>query len=440
MHRLNYKTFFHILFGLFLISLPFSKGVNSVAYVGLLLLSFGGLFFRKPNFAPLKKGVFPASVLFFMLFASCFYSTNTEEGMAVLLSQSKMLGLPLLVAINADLIQKRYHGYIFIWIRGVVIAACITLLLLLLPTLFVQELVNATQFLQEYIAHEKIYAFGAYSPFIDRLQFSYLIVLAFFLECWSTYQLSPPRAFPYLPINFHTSILLITLIILGARGAQLGCIAGIGVWIIGIYFQYGHSIVANQYGSSLSYLLLIGGLGITTFVLPYIAYKTIPPLQERYNQLLWEIGTYQDGTIQNYEYTYFTSIRRWLSWKHSWELVQQSPIMGTGIGDYRMAMEQAYAKDQLQFPMNTHSQFLYYWVSGGLLALLAFIGLWCYWLYQGFQQPFYWKKVLFSAIFIFYILVLLLDAPLNFQVGATTFWMIYALLLVEEDTFFIANA
>jgi len=223
MRRINYKTLFHVLFGLFLISLPFSKGINSVTYVGLLLLSLGGLFTRKvspPSY--LKKRLLPIGLLFGLLVVSCLYSEDKETGLAVLRSQSKMLGLPLLIAFNADLIQKQYHRYLFILIRSVVIAACITLLFFFLPESFVQKIAATTRYLQEYIPHEKKYAFGAYSPFIDRLQFSYLIVLAFFLECWCTFQLAPPKKFPYLPINFHTSILFIILIIIGARGAQLG--------------------------------------------------------------------------------------------------------------------------------------------------------------------------------------------------------------------------
>jgi len=434
MRRINYKTLFHVLFGLFLISLPFSKGINSVTYVGLLLLSLGGLFTRKvspPSY--LKKRLLPIGLLFGLLVVSCLYSEDKETGLAVLRSQSKMLGLPLLIAFNADLIQKQYHRYLFILIRSVVIAACITLLFFFLPESFVQKIAATTRYLQEYIPHEKKYAFGAYSPFIDRLQFSYLIVLAFFLECWCTFQLAPPKKFPYLPINFHTSILFIILIIIGARGAQLGFVVGLGIWMIGIYLKYGHSTMASRFGNALSYLLLIGGLGLTTIALPYVAYKTIPTLQERYNQLIWEIGTYQDGTIQKYDYTHFTSIRRWLSWQHSMELIQQQPLLGTGIGDYKRELGQTYAKDQLKVPVNTQSQFLYYGVSAGIMTLLAFLGLWGYWLFQGFQHNQYWKKVLFLSIFFFYILVLLFDAPLNFKVGAMTFWLIYALLLIKEE-------
>ncbi len=436
--RFNYKTVFHVLFGLFLIALPFSKGIHSVAYVGLLVASMVGFFIGRRDFYEsdfLKKTLFPVFILMGTLAISLLYTQQIDEGLTILLSRSKMIGVPLILALNADLIRKRYFHYVFIFIRGVAIAACITCLFFCLPASIVQALTNTTTFLQEYIIHEKTYAFGGYSPFIDRLQFSYLIVIAFFLECWSTYQLVPPKRFPYLPINFHSIILLVTLVILGARGAQLGFLLGIGVWIIGIYFQYGHPKIMARSGTAISYLLLIGGLGITTILLPFLAYKTIPTLQERYNQLKWEIGTYQDGTIEAYDYTHFTSIRRLLSWQHSWTLIQEQPLLGTGIGDYRLALEKSYAKDRLTIPVHTHSQFLYYWVSAGVFALLAFVGLMIYWLYQGIRQNQYWKSVLFISLFAFYLLVFLLDAPLNFQVGAMSFWWLYAFLLIREDVF-----
>lgn len=439
MRRFNYKTIFHVLFALFLIALPFSKGIHSVAYVGLLVLSIGGLFFRNHRgfvIGDLKKIVFPVLILFIALAISLLYSQHISEGIDLLISRSKMIGVPLLIALNIDLIRKRYHSYLFIFIRGITIASGITLLFFFLPECITQIITGATQYLQDYIVHEKKYAFGAYSPFIDRLQFSYLVALAFFLECWSIYHLAPPKRFPYLPINVHTILLFFALLILGARGAQLGFVLGLGIWIVGIYWHYGHPKIKERQGAVLSYLLVIGGLGIITIILPYLAYKTIPTLQERYNQLTWEIGTYQDGTIQEYDYTHFTSIRRLLSWQHSWELIQEQPVLGTGIGDYKVALEKKYQTNKLDFPLNTQSQFLYYWVSAGLLALLSFIGLWGYWLWQGIRQKQYWKTVLFLSIFIFYLFVLLLDAPLNFQVGAMTFWLVYALLLVEEDHFF----
>lgn len=439
MRRFTYKNIFHVLFALFLLALPFSKGIHSVAYVGLLVLSVGGLFFRKHKgfvSGDLQKIVLPVFILWIALAISLLYTQNLSAGLDELRSHSKMIGVPLFIALNIDLVRKRYDGYIFIFIRAVAIASGITLLFFVLPDSLIQTITESTRYFKEYIPHEKKYAFGAYSPFIDRLQFSYLIAIAFFLECWSTYHLSPPKRFPYLPLNFHIVILLLTLLILGARGAQLGFILGVGIWGIGIYLKYGHPIIAERNSSILSYLVLIVGLGFLTILLPYIAFKTIPTIQERYNQLTWEIGTYQDGTIQNYDYTHFTSIRRLVSWQHSWEVIQEQPILGVGIGDYALEMEQKYAADKLGFPVNTQSQFLYYWVSAGLLAVFAFLGIWGAWLWQGIRQQQYWKRVLFISLFAFYLLVLVLDAPLNFQVGAMTFWLVYALLLVRQDSFF----
>ena len=156
----------------------------------------------------------------------------------------------------------------------------------------------------------------------------------------------------------------------------------------------------------------------------------IPSVQTRYNQMTWELGTFQDGTYKNYDYTHFTSVRRLLSWKHTWKIIQDQPILGVGLGDYNKTMEMAYQKESLHFPVNTHNQFLYYWSCGGILALGAFILILGYWLYRCVSTDKYWTGLLSGVFFTFYGVVFLLDAPLNYQVGSMTFWLGYALISI----------
>jgi len=47
MRKFNYKFLFHLFFSLLLIALPFSKGVASVAYVGLLILSVFNILIKR---------------------------------------------------------------------------------------------------------------------------------------------------------------------------------------------------------------------------------------------------------------------------------------------------------------------------------------------------------------------------------------------------------
>ena len=119
----------------------------------------------------------------------------------------------------------------------------------------------------------------------------------------------------------------------------------------------------------------------------------------------WELGTFQDGTFKNYDYTHFTSIRRWLSWKNSWSIIQENPIYGVGVGDYYTAMEKAYSKDELGFPVNTQSQFLYYWTSAGILGLFALLFLLSYSFIYFIQQKDKSVKLLGCSLIIFYSLI-----------------------------------
>ena len=438
MRKFNYKFLFHLFFSLFLLSLPFSKGVTSTVYVVLLIFSAFRIIQKKwhtntvdqsTSLKNVKKILLLPSLLFLALSGSLLYSDNITTGLEELISQSKIIGIPLIFYANLLLIHKRYYGYVNMLIRAVSIAVGITFILFLLPDSIVQQITDLVG-MKEYVIHEKKAAFGAYSPFVDRLQFSYLIVLATFLELWIIFHLAAGQRLPYFFKNSTLILLLVGLIILGARGAQLGFILGMSIWLIGVFYQYGYPHLKNKWGGSVAILIGAIGLLVSTIMVPFIAYKTIPNIQTRYNQMTWELGTFQDGTYKNYDYTHFTSVRRLLSWKHTWNLIQKQPILGVGIGDYEQTMETIYQKEQLQFPVNTHNQYLYYWAAGGVLALGAFMVMCLYWLYQCASAEKYWTTILSRAFLVFYFLVFLLDAPLNYQVGAMTFWVGYSMISI----------
>lgn len=439
MQQLSYSILFALLFCVFIIMLPFSKGVAAAAYVLLILLSCGRLLFKNRFFGRTaikqisllkvyasnsKKSLVAPLLLFSTLMLSLLYSTDYQTGVRLLISQSKMLGIPFVFFVNADLLLQKSDNYLLLFIRVTSLAALITFLFFLLPDSTVAAIAAAIPPLKDYIVHEKAYAFGAYSPFIDRLQFSYLLSGAFFLACWRLLKLTKKAR------KFSDYIYLLApalcLLILGARGTQLGFLIGSSIWLVGIYLYYGHPILKNKVGSIFSYNLLVLGLFLSTFCLPLLIYQKVPAVQMRYDQLKWEIGTFQDNTFQNYDYIYFTSIRRFLSWRNSWQLIKKQPLLGVGIGDYEAAMKAVYQEDKLGFPVNTHSQLLYYWTCAGLLGIGLFLLLWGHWLYFLLQAKDYWIRILACSFFAFYTFVFLLDAPLNFQVGAMAFWFFYA--------------
>jgi len=313
--------------------------------------------------------------------------------------------------------------------------------------------------------HEKELAFGVYSPFIERLQFSYLIGVAIFLQFWllfkeinsvyierasrtlssgsskSSSPQPPPEAErfrakrenKYLFSFLKISILFSTLLILGARGAQLSFLVASIIWMIGGYFQFIYPIISKKLNAFFAYTSLILGLTFFLAIAPFFAYKKIPAVKTRYDQMRWEIGTFQDDTYTNYEYIHFTSIRRLLSWKNSWSIIQENPILGVGIGDYQVAMKKEYTKDNLGFPVNTQSQFLYYWAVAGLLGLFTFLAMLFFFTISFIRQKDFGLKLLSLSFITFYVVIFLFDAPLNFQVGAMTFLTIFCFLNIRIE-------
>ena len=423
------RLFFHFLFCLLLTGLPFSKAMVSIAFVGLLILSFFLFFQKKPAFSIEGiKWTFPPIVLFMALGLSLLYSDNLSEGLNVLLSNAEMVGLPIILFLNRKQIKERFLFYLD-WITIItVVAVLITIAFFFFSTDLSYWITLKLPFLKEYIIHEKQLAFGAYSPFIDRLQFAYLIAVVLMALMWQFFRVRKDMSLFRGGIRiFQMVILLSGLLILGSRGAQLALLPALFVWALSSFKKF-YITFFPDCRPVFYYLGLVSSLFLFFVVLPVFAYQKIPAVKTRYDQLIWETGTFRDGTFKNYEYTHFTSIRRLLSWRNSLEIIVRHPLTGVGIGDYQQEMERQYAQDQLGFPVNTQSQFLYYWTSSGLIALFAFLGLLFFPVYQVKLMNNRLDRMLLLSFSTFFFFVFLFDAPLNFQVGSMSYFLFYGLL------------
>lgn len=362
---------------------------------------------------------------------SLIYSANINQGLKILGSQFKFLAIPLIFLVHRYGIRGRIEQYFQLFITATSFAAFITFLFYLMPNDLVQKIAETIPSLKDYVLHEKTLAFGAYSPFTERLQFSYLIGVAIFCQLWLLFK-KTQRTKLFEGIN-KIGILFVTLLILGARGAQISFLLASIVWLIGGFLYFIHPRIIQKFNALFSYAVL--GLSLVFFLIvaPFIAYKNVPAVKVRYDQMRWEIGTFQDGTYGRYDYTHFTSIRRLLSWENSWTIIKNNPILGVGIGDYQTEMEVEYVKDKLDFPVNTQSQFLYYWTVSGVIGLLSLLFLLGYTTFYFLHKSTIPLKLLGLSFLIFYSLLFLFDAPLNFQVGSMTFLTFFSLLVILND-------
>ncbi len=412
-----------------LILLPISKGASSFAMVAIGILLIIWLWEQKQSLWKLIRQNLPIAVLalpFLAYAVSLLYSENLTSGAKFLERELNLLLPPLIVLIYQDFLRKYAKFLLAAFIIGVSFGALFTLIFYFLPE--DQSIALADRLsminLKPYQKLSLREAFGVYSPFMIRIQFSNLIALA----CLSIVYLYSENFLRKWLIPTLV-LLLFTSAILGGRGGQLGLMLAFGVWVLGGYFYKIHPILKEKLTALGSYALLVLLLLGAFIVTPYAIYKSVPAVTERYNQLLWEISLYQSGEYVQHDYVHFTSLRRIISYQNSWELIQQQPILGVGVGDYAAEMKTIYAKNHPEFPVNSHNHLLFVWANAGLLGVFTFLFSIVYWLWHFWRKTQSWTRIFGLSLMAFFLSIMMLEAMIN-QVDLMAFGLFLGIVFL----------
>jgi len=109
------------------------------------------------------------------------------------------------------------------------------------------------------------------------------------------------------------------------------------------------------------------------FTFPYLAYKSIPSLQNKVRYMLYDLEQFQKGKGNNY-----SDSERLMSYELATELIKKQPVFGHGIGDLRSIMKSMHVdrygeKEKYIYP---HNQYLYILAGCGVIGfVLFFFGL-----------------------------------------------------------------
>lgn len=352
--------------------------------LALLILSLAKAVIERLNLPMFFRENYPILVLttvFFAYLISLVYSEDMGKGLKFIEREIPLLLIPVIVAINRSTVREKLTLFLRCFLAACLLNALATLFFYSLPETSSIEWVEKLGFLnlKPYQQLSKREAFGVYSPFLDRLQFSNLLALACMTCLWL---LTQSKLLLYqLLFTLVGIILLICSVVLGGKGGQLALAAGLGVWVLlsffyRVYPHWKHKL--TRVGAVGSFLLLVG-IGSTLF--PYVLYRYVPAVTQRYNQMKWELDTFYSDQYQEYDYVHFTTIRRILSWTNTWELVQQHPFTGVGVGDYEQEIQAIYTRNNPDFPVNSHNHYLFVWATCGIWGLLLFVsslGIWIY--------------------------------------------------------------
>jgi O-antigen ligase len=406
----------HVLFTLVITGLVFSKALLAIGYVGLLALTIPGLTSLPRMFSDISWR--PFSWLFLLygyLMASQIWG---GAGWDDLKSLKGMILFPWLAYFFKGHIHQFSKDYTRLFLLAISLASFITVAYQLSPP-GIKAFYYSLGLVPEPDKLPDQSKFGWYYAFGDRLQFGYLVAVGIFLVLF--------KKRPFRPVVAAIiGIILITCFIgLGARGAQIGLILALSFWggyiltpKLSRWTGLNRSLALGLTTSILLGFFIIGG---------YMMYLTVEPVKQRYNQAKWEIETYRNKTYKEEEVVYYTTLRRYLSWKHNLTLIRDQPIFGHGVGAYREKMRSLQKAEDIVLEVHSNQQYLYFWVTGGIVSILLFLMSQISFLQRLKNGGYFHIGVAFT---LFYVVVFCLDSPLLYAVGNATYFFFFSGLLV----------
>jgi O-antigen ligase len=157
-----------------------------------------------------------------------------------------------------------------------------------------------------------------------------------------------------LPIALFFLLTTINLFISGSRIGQIAFLIAIALTVL---IHYRVTLKSLLIFSTISAFLFIG------------AYITLPTYKQRIQQAVSDIGMQQKGI-------YYTSVGlRNGFWMIAFDALQESPIFGAGIGDYKDATKEALLKNNYKFDAKAINFFLTSDYHNQHLMILVQLGL-----------------------------------------------------------------
>jgi O-antigen ligase len=317
-------------------------GIGAVA-IAYILQKEGGFSWRKNWEILLENKVYLILMLpFFTVLISGLWSEDIDYWLSRVRIRLPYIALPLALVLLPPLSKK----VIFTVFYAFLIVVSINMLVVLINFVFHSDLI---------IKH---LGQGIPMPFL-KAHIVYSLMTAFTImlgwELWTQrFYVKYPSESKFILVM--TVFLFIGMHIISVRSGLLALYICLFVKSLLFLVKY------KKYGLGFS------GLGLIIF-LPLLAYSTIPSLQNRINYAIWDLSHYaKDESFQK------SDSERIISLQMAWQVVKEHPILGVGSGDLMHSIEEKYAVQYPDFKVKEpHNNFLFVWLSTGLLGLMAFL-------------------------------------------------------------------
>lgn len=387
-YTLNVQFLWIIWTSMLIIGLLFSKFLITLSIIFAFtwgLVAFIKKSPRCPNWYKNPIFVSLTGIYILMLLGSIWNMQDIEELTTRLRVNLAFICLPIAWAM-----LPRIEIKTIIWIIKIFLA----LITLALIGIFINYLLNF-----ESITDSLNFSKAIPVPNKDHIRFNLLVCLGFYAAIWLGWTIKEKKYY------FLAVFMAIALHILAVRSGLLSFYSSL--FLIG-----GYGIVYYK-----KYVLGLISLALI-IILPYITYNHIPSLKKKIELTVHNINMLQNGVIDEYSDT-----QRFLSYKIAWQIFEESPLIGIGIGNIKKETTAIYMRDYPnQQPMMPHNLYLTFLAGVGIVGLVIFICLLLY--------PLFFKTYRQPLIFAFYIIFgisFLVENTIFVSLGSNMF--VYFLLL-----------
>ena len=349
------------------------------------------IFFKHPRIKKFnfKKVVFFSGVYIFYLF-SLFYTENFKSIDKTLSTRLSLIIIPISFGLLSAVIYK-IDEHIFKKLSQIYFIATILYCLAVIYTI-----IN----LQYYI--DKVTINDVYNRLTNNMfgieqhpiYASILISIAIFLSAFKLMKTN--NIYKKGLLLFGNIILLYTLFFFSRKAVILAVFLALLVFV----FTYFKKIKIKK-------ILIISTLVFTAAIL------TTPVVKKRFKEVFYSV-TYSKISPDN------SSSIRFGIYKCVLETIKQHPIIGYGIGDVDIALQQCYTKTSkflVDGNYNSHNQYLGIMLSSGVFGLLFFVLFLLYNVRKAIQH----QNKFFLVLLIFYIVVMFFENILERQSGVIIF-------------------
>jgi len=346
---------------------------------------------------PYKPFILVLSLYFFLFVVSIVYAGNLSEWWKLTHPKFPFLLIPLGFAMLRPFTRKEY----------MYITLCM-ILMAIWSSIWVQ-----VAFYSNHYLFSQSLGFGGSLPTpINHIRYSVvvalsmIICLAFAIEDWKLKYTWERWAYGVAAVY-----LFYFLHILSVRSGLALAYAGIFLLVI----FYSQKLVRWKQLALLALIILA----------PFMAYKLIPGFEQKVNYTIYDLGQFKQD-----QGTAYSDSERWDSWRAGITIGNRHPFFGTGTGHFRAELEKYY-KEELHKETWTrpHNQFINVFAEFGLVGLTVFLFVLLYpMIFRSF-----WQLPLMCTLYIMLLFSMLVEHPLDTEIGTVMFLLITVLGLSYLD-------